>query len=158
MKMRCNWTIRVVHDVGYEEEKDRVRAELMEMENMRLYRDRGFSISKLELDYENNQAIVYVTNIYSEENVNELQGRQVDNWTIRVVHDVNYERELNLLVADLEKLRENPELNIATFSVSPEYVNILVSNLTPENQALEGTMMHGRRVYVWKTTMPPTEA
>jgi hypothetical protein len=152
-----NWTIRVVHDVGYEEEKDRVRAELMEMENMRLYRDQGYSISKLELDYESNQAIVYVTNVYNEENVNDLQGRQVGNWTIRVVHDVNYEKELNLLVADLEELRENPELNIASFTVSPKKVNILVWNLTPENQALKGTMMHGRRVYVWKTTMPPTE-
>lgn len=116
---------------------------------------RGFGISKWEFDSKNNQVIIYAFNIISENKVNDLQGKQISNWTIKVVHDVSYEKKYNLIWAELMELENDPELQIAGFDMDTEEINIWVLNRTPKNEELDGKEIHGSTIHIWVSPTPP---
>lgn len=112
------------------------------------------SIRTWELDPQNKQATVYVYSIPKENDVDAIQGKQVDGWTFTVIHDVNYEKEhekdLEQLAAELMQLqKDHPELQISSFATSATEIDMWVFNRTPENEALNGTVMHNRTVLIY---------
>ena len=90
-----------------------------------------------------------------------LNGKVINGWTINVTYDEELMREEEKIFAEIERLAEKPEMQIAgwTGGITPgtgdKKVEIFVYNLTPENQQLHGRMIDGWKVYVWKARVPP---
>lgn len=111
------------------------------------------SVRKWELDPRNKQATIYVYSVPDENDVDAVQGRQVDGWTFTVIHDLDYEKkykkELKQLGAELVQIQnDHLELQIVGFATSATEIQVWVANRTPENEALNGTVMHGRTVLI----------
>jgi len=125
-----------------------------ELEDLRRGDNRTFGISKWEFDPDKKQVVVYAYSIGSEERrvrdekgMEVLQGRESGDWTFTVLHDVDYEKERKQLVAELLQFRkDHPELEIGGFAISPTELQLWVANRTPENEVLNGTVMHNRTV------------
>ena len=90
-----------------------------------------------------------------------LKGKVINGWTMNITDDVELKREEEKLNAELERLKEKPEMQIAAWSAGWDPrtgyrdVEIYVYNLTPENQQLRGKMIDGWKVYgVWKALTP----
>ena len=92
-----------------------------------------------------------------------LNGKIIDGWTMNISEDVEFKREEEKLNAELEQLKEKPEMKIAAWSygwdprTGYKDVDIFVDNLTPENQQLNGKMIDSWKVHVWKSLLPPKE-
>ena len=86
-----------------------------------------------------------------------LNGKIIDGWTMNISEDVEFKREEEKLNAELERLKEKPEMEIGGWVISNKRVDIFVDNLTPENQQLRGKMIDGWKVHVWKSLLPPKE-
>jgi len=92
-----------------------------------------------------------------------LNGKVIDGWTINITYDAELMKEIEKRNAELERLKEIPEMQIGAWSgginprTSYKRVDIIVGNLTPENQQLHGTTIEGWEVYVWKSQVPPGE-
>lgn len=159
-KQVVGWTFHVVqeHYVPEDVEKALKKANMTpeelsgevreEMKNIVQSAEIG-SVRKWELDPRNKQATVYVYSIPEKNDIDAVQGRQVDGWIFKVIHDIEYEKELGHLGAELMQFKkDNPELQISSFATSSEEIWVWVRNLTPENEALNGTVMHDRTVLV----------
>lgn len=127
-----------------------------ELKDLRRGENRTFSISKWGFDPDNKRVVLYAYSIGSEERrvqdekgMEALQGREIGDWTLTVSHDVDYEKERKQVAAELMQFRkDHPELEILGCITSPTTIDMWVANLTPENEALNGTVMHGRTVLV----------
>jgi hypothetical protein len=92
-----------------------------------------------------------------------LHGKVIDGWTINITYDIELMEEIEKRDAELERLKEIPEMQIGAWAgvIDPrtgyKRVDIIVGNLTPENQQLHGKMIDGWEVYVWKSQVPPGE-
>ena len=84
-----------------------------------------------------------------------LNGKIIDGWTMNISEDIEFKREVEKLNAELERLKEKPEMEIAGWVISNKRVDIFVYNLTPENQQLHGKTIDGWKVHVWKSLLPP---
>jgi hypothetical protein len=115
-----------------------------------------FAVIKWEYDYENKQFIIYAIRRGNQYNVSDLQGKQIGNWTIKIIHDVDYENETDLVLADLKELKKNPDLQLGEYDIGDKEINIWVPNLTSENRALEGKVIRGRMVHIWQNLHPPS--
>ncbi len=123
-----------------------------EMENIVQSADIG-SIRKWEFDPQNKQATISVFFVPKRNDVDAVQGKQVAGWTFTVVHNLEderaYEKEREQVVAELLRFqKDHPELQISSFATSPTQIDVWVRNLTPENEALNGTTMHNRTVLI----------
>jgi hypothetical protein len=119
-----------------------------EMENIARFVEIG-GIRKWELDPLNKQATIYAYSIPEKNDVDAVQGKQVAGWTFTVIHDLEYEKERERVVAELLQFqKDHPELQISSFAVSPTEIWVWVRNLTPETEALNGTTMHNRTVLI----------
>ncbi len=93
----------------------------------------------------------------------QFNGKVISGWTINVTYDAEYRREEEKLNAELERLKEKPEMEIGGWvygiddpRIGNKRVDIFVGNLTPENQQLRGTRINGWEVYgVYKSVVPP---
>ncbi|MDK2889393.1 MAG: hypothetical protein PWR21_24 [Methanoculleus sp.] len=125
-----------------------------ELKDLQRGNNRTFSISKWGFDPDNKRVVLYAYSIGSErrrvqdeKGMEALQGREIGDWTLTVIHDVDYEKEREQLVAELLQFRkDHPELEIGAFSISPTELELWVANRTPANEVLNGTVMHGRTV------------
>lgn len=129
-----------------EELPEVLREEIEQLQ--RTYEDRKFGISRWEFDAENKLAIIHAYSIRDEKKVKAIQARQICGWTFRVVHDIDYEKERKQVAAELLQFqKDHPELEISGFIVtSPAHMEMWVRNRTPENEALNGTVMYGRTI------------
>ena len=90
-----------------------------------------------------------------------LNGKIIDGWTMNISEDVEFKREEEKLNAELKRLKEKPEMEIAgwVYGWNPrtgyKEVTIFVDNLTPENQQLNGKTIDGWKVHVYKSLLPP---
>jgi hypothetical protein len=91
----------------------------------------------------------------------QLNGTAINGWTILVIDDVELRLDVEKLNAELERLKEIPEMQIGAWSsgwdpiTGYRQVEIFVDNLTPENQQLHGTTIDGWKIYVYKSLIPP---
>ena len=130
-----------------------------EIKNIK-YPSRNFSISKWEIDSKNKQIVIYAFNIRAKDELNSLhpQGMQIGEWSFKVIHDTEYEEEMKAAAAYFQEMKKNrPELEIAGIGMSSKEVDMWVYNRTPENLALDGTVILNRTIHVYGPGYIPTE-
>lgn len=135
-------------------------AEIMsEMEH--LFLEPKIHISRWAVDTVEKRIDIFVWKLTPENE--QLNGKVINGWTINVTYDEELMREEEKIFAEVKRLEEKPEMQIAGWSmgITPgtgdKKVVIIVYNLTPENQQLHGKMIDGWKVYVWKSQVPPGE-
>ena len=85
----------------------------------------------------------------------QLHGKIINGWTMNITEDVELKKEEEKLIAELERLKEKPEMEIGAWSygwdprTGYKEVTIFVDNLTPENQQLNGKTIDGWKVHVY---------
>lgn len=131
----------------------------------RISQNNQFSIHKWEFDPTNrNQVFLYVSDIRNTSIFEEYQGKQVGNYTIRLIHDTEFETSRSEVELYLNQLMKNPDYQIATFSMvtdttvnPPEYnVELWCYKTTPENQKLDHMIIKGWKILVFPAApLPP---
>lgn len=92
-----------------------------------------------------------------------LNGKVIDGWTINITFDAELMKEEEKINAEIERLAEMPEMQIAGWSVGitpgtgDKKVEIFVYSLTPENQELDGKTIDGWTIHVYESLTPPKE-
>lgn len=119
-----------------------------EIETIKMSYDYTFGISKWDFDFKNNQVVIYAFDIHDEKQVKDLQNTKINKWTFKVVHDVDTENERKQAWAEAMELEKNPELQIGGVDLGRDEITMWVFNLTPENQALDGKVIHGRTIHI----------
>jgi hypothetical protein len=129
-----------------------------ELDNLK--EEKSFTVIRWESDATNRTIVLYVVEM-SKEQLNTLQEKKIDNWTVTAVPDTEYITRMEAARSELMRLEQDPKMQIAGFSmeVGPgeNNVNMWVYNRTPENQELNGKEIHGWTVHVW-VALTPTEA
>ena len=135
-------------------------AEIMsEMEH--LFLEPKIHISRWAVDTVEKRIDIFVWKLTPENE--RLHGKIVDGWTINITYDAEFKRELEKLDAEMERLKKIPEMQVGAWAwgINPRTgykdVDIIVGNLTPENQQLHGKTIDGWEVHVWKSQVPPGE-
>ena len=126
----------------------------------RIDREKGFVITKREVDEDQKNITLY--EIYmNDDQIAELQGKEIGDWTISVIPDTEYMDEIEAVWAEVMEMKKNSELQISgsSFTVNPDLkeIELWVSNRTPENQALEGKMIDEWTIHVYGPGYIPTE-
>ena len=102
-------------------EPDRIPEDLKEVwDTIRLHRN--FTICRWEFDSQEKQAFLYVIDIRDENDVRDLQGVRINNWTIQVFYDAEYEKERNLAWEAFMNIEKDPGLDIAAFDMGSDEV------------------------------------
>lgn len=117
-------------------------------------------ISRWSVDTAEKRIDIFVWKLTPENE--QLHGKVINGWTINITYDAELMKEIEKRNAELERLKEIPEMQIAAWSggINPRTgykdVEIFVYNLTPENQQLRGKMIDGWKVRgVYKSLVPP---
>jgi hypothetical protein len=110
-------------------------------------------VNRLEIDEDQKNVILY--EIYMDDKqIAELQGRTIGGWTIVVKPDTEYLAEKEQAWAVFMEMEKDPALQISTFDMSSKEVYLWVYNLTPENEALDGTIILNRTVHIVNSPTP----
>ena len=93
--------------------------------------------------------------------ISELQSKQLRGWKVIVLPDIDYLDEMKTAEAEVIELgKDHPELKIVGSSMvsGDKEIEIWVSGSSPENEALEGKVIHGWTIHIYVcSTPPPTE-
>jgi PKD repeat protein len=125
-----------------------------------------FSISKWEFDPTTEELIVYTYDIGNPLAINDLQKKPVGKYSIRVIHDAEFEKNRAEVQQQLVQLQKTPDYQIAwiamhtdTINDPPEnYVELWVYKSTPENKKLDSTVIKGWKIFVLPVSQLPPEA
>jgi len=110
-------------------------------------------VNRWEIDEDQKNVTLY--EIYMNDNqIAELQGKTIGGWTIVVEPDTEYLAEKEQAWAVFMEMEKDPALQISTFDMSSKEVYFWVYNLTPENEALDGTIILNRTVHIVKSPAP----
>jgi len=137
---------------------------LEQLKNLNLqYHD--FAINKWGIDPNTNEIILYMNNIRNQSQIDDLQGTHICNYTIRIIHDTEFEKIRDEVYNNLTLLRKDSRYQINTINMgtnafgisdSPRYyAEVWVNELTPENQKLDNTMIQGWRIQILKPSFDP---
>jgi|WetSurMetagenome_2_1015567.scaffolds.fasta_scaffold43469_3 hypothetical protein len=126
--------------------------------------DPSIFVTEWELNSTNNVVTLYAIYISNESGIKELQGKKTGNFTIFIVHDTEFEKNMADVQQQLIQLRKNPDYHIAatpmildTFNDPPQnYIELLVDEITPENRKLNNTEIKGWKIFVRTLSPPPT--
>lgn len=115
-----------------------------------------FGISKWGVDPNNQQLIIYVYNIQDQNEIDNLQNKKIGNWTISIIHDLEIEIENKEIYAELKRMENNSDLQVAGVEMTPadKKITMWVSKSTPENQKLNGAVIKGWTVEVYLADSP----
>ncbi|HDS45129.1 MAG TPA: hypothetical protein ENN68_03395 [Methanomicrobia archaeon] len=125
----------------------------------RLFLEPKIHISRWSVETEEKRVNIFVWKLTPENG--QLNDTVIDGWTILVIDDMELRRDVEKLNAELERLKEIPEMQIGAWSygwnprTGYKHVEIIVGNLTPENQQLNGKMIDGWEAHVYKSLIPP---
>ena len=128
-----------------------------EMEH--LFLEPKIHISRWGVDTAEKRVDIFVWKLTPENE--QLNGTVIDGWTINITYDAEFKMELEKLDAEMERLKKIPEMQIGAWAwgINPRTgykdVEIIVGNLTPENQQLNGKMIDGWEAHVYKSLIPP---
>lgn len=132
-----------------------------------IYRiDPSIFVTKWELNSSNNDVNLYAIAIHNESEIKGLQGRKNGRFSIYIIRDTKFEKDMTDVQEQLIQLRKNPDYKIATtamildtFHDPPQnYIDIYVDEITPENKKLDNTVMQGWKTIVHVLSSPPTPA
>jgi len=127
-----------------------------EMYRIRFTLSQKFDVSRWEIDPSKKQVIFHIFHVRDQKEIDNLQGEKIENWTILITHDSEFEQEYDSLSDELKILKKKPELKILAIDlqtdpwvVPPEKsIVIWVANQTPENLQLDKTNLRGWNISV----------
>jgi hypothetical protein len=126
---------------------------------------RNFTLDKWEFNpVHSNEINLYAHDIHSQGAVEDLQGIQVGNYTIRIIQDIEFETTRAEVGAYLSQLRKNPDSQIAWIGMVTDrindppgnYVELWVYGSTPENKKLDNMMIQGWKIKVYPVSPIPS--
>lgn len=118
--------------------------------------DRSFTINNWEFDPAKKELIVYVHDIKNKNAYDKLDGRFNSNYSVRIVHDTEFEEIREDVEQQLVDLRQNPNYQIAWIGtvtdtngdVPRKSVELWVYKSTPENEKIDNTVIQGWIIHV----------
>jgi len=145
------------------EDTTKALKKLPSLELQKEFQDLGsqYSIgfSKWEFNPEKKEITLYFYSFgtYNENGINRLQGKQIGNYTIRVIHDIEFETTKTEVYEQLSQFRKNPEYQISHISMETNafgdppgnYAELWVYKSTPENKKLDNTVIQGWKIQVY---------
>jgi len=125
----------------------------------------GLSVSRWDVYPEKKLIIINVYEKQSDEQISAIQNKQIDNWTIKIQYDEAFHDRMINVKNELLALKNDPVYRIAYYEIeeSPSYESpriwIVVFELTPENQKLNGTKIQGWEIVkVGEVVRPPSQS
>jgi len=83
-----------------------------------------FTINKWEFDpVKRDEIIFYVHDIRNESSIEDLQGKQIGNYTLKIIHDTEFETTRSEVNAYLNELGKNPDYQIAWIAMHIDTIN-----------------------------------
>jgi hypothetical protein len=128
-------------------------------------RHKDFGIHKWEYGSNTDEITLYAYGIKNESVIENLQGTRVNNYSIRIIHDTEFERKQHELVQKLNLIQQDSRYQIDHFYtvVDPfgnhsEYtIELWVVALTPENKRLDNTIINGWKIVVYPMSPLPSD-
>jgi hypothetical protein len=126
-------------------------------------RDVVFSVNKWEFDpVKKDTIILYTYDIRNKSLIENLQGKQIRNYTLRIIHDIEFETTRKDVSDYLYDLRKNPDYQVNSVYMVTDRINyppgnnaeVWVYNSTPENMKLDKTMIKGWKISVYPAFSP----
>lgn len=126
-----------------------------------------FTVNKWEFDPVKRSTInLYSHDIRNATLIKDLQGKQIGNYTIYIIHDTEFEAIREEVRVYLNELRKNPDYQINSISMvtdrihdPPEnYAELWCYDSTPENKKLDNTRIKGWKILVYPVSPPPHTA
>lgn len=154
-----NSTIAPTSNLASEEQ---INSELLEqLRTFSMHQD--FGINTWEFGPDTNQITLFVNDIRNDSQIEILQGTHIGNYTIRIIHDTEFEKIRNDVLTNLTQLQKDSRYHINTinmgtapFSSPPGYfTEVWVDELTPENKKLDNSMIQGWRIKILKPSFDP---
>jgi hypothetical protein len=131
-----------------------------------LFIDNSIPLNKWEFNSTNNNVInLYAYDIRNKSEISGLQGKQIGNYTIFVIHDIEFETTRSEVEEYLRDLMSNPDYQIATFGIGVNhlvdpteyFVDLWCYSSTSENKKLDKTVIKGWKIIVRPMAPPPTQ-
>lgn len=124
----------------------------------RLNREKPFAINKWEIDENKKNITLYVIGMTTAQ-INELQNKQVGEWTLTAVPDTEMMKEEEIVRAEMNKLERDPGMQLATYSMAVGNGRIelfvYLFNYTPKNREFLKNGLRGWKVDGGPVATPP---
>ena len=123
-----------------------------------------FTINKWEFDpVKRDEIIFYAYDIRNESSIENLQGKQIGNYTLKIIHDTEFETTRSEVNEYLNGLGKNPDYQINSISMVTDRINdppenhaeLWVYKSTPENKKLDNAVIKGWKILVYPVSSPP---
>lgn len=159
-------TVPTKSTIQYSTPEKTASPELLKQLKRLIIRNNDFGIHKWEFGPNTDEIILYVYAIKNESIIESLTGTKINNYTIRIIHDTEFEKNQRNLVQKLTLLQQDPGYQIDHFYtvVDPfgnhpeDTIELWVVASTPENMKLDNTEMDGWKVRVYPMTPLPSES
>ncbi|OPX63851.1 MULTISPECIES: hypothetical protein [unclassified Methanoregula] len=130
------------------------------------FKNRFLFVHKWKFGPNPDEITLYAYAIKNESQIESLQGTRVQNYSIRIVRDTEFEKNQRNLTQKLTLLQQDPGYQIDHFYtvVDPfgnhpeDTIELWVVASTPENRKLDNTEMDGWKVRVYPMTPLPAES
>lgn len=124
----------------------------------------SLGFSKWDFDPIKNEITLYDYPTFNEKVVNDLQGKKIDNYTIRILHDTEFIVTQEEVYKQLWRLHKDPAYQLARIAMVTDafgdpggnYAELWVYNSTPENTKLDNTMVQGWTILVYPMAILPS--
>ena len=128
-----------------------------ECENIR---GNNLIVSRWEIDLVNKTFLVYTYTKTDPDVVRTIEEKSVNNWTIEIIYDTEFVDRMNNVSSEIHN---NPGMKVSGIQWSidgcqnpPVYEALIyVSEYTPENQRLNGTVIDGWKFSVYRAASYP---
>ena len=122
-----------------------------------------FTISKWEFDPTLKELIVYAYDISNTRATGNFRREDVDNYSIRVIHDTEFEKNRTNVRQQLAALKKNPDYQISWIIMNEKPLNdqsensveLWVHKSTPENKKLDNAVIDGWKILVYPVSPLP---
>jgi len=120
-------------------------------------RSDSFTLNKWELDPIDHEITFYVFDILDEREIDEFEGKNLDKYSVHIIHDTEFEEVRNNVSQQLVKYMDDPEYQIAHIGMSTNRISdppennaeLWVYKSTPENMKLDNLVINGWTINVY---------
>ena len=134
----------VIENMTFDALNETINVELKQIELMHM-------VTKWELNDEQKDIIIYEVGM-NDDQIAKLEDKTICGWNISVQSDIDYINEKEAATAEIMELKKDPELQISGFMSAADReektVIVWVYNRTPENEALDGKVIHGWKILI----------
>ena len=113
-----------------------------------------------------NQIILFIYDIHNESRITEIDGKEIGNYSIKVIRDTPFENTRGSVEGQLLMLKKDPAYHISWIGMVTDpsldpigmRAEVWVDKSTQENQRLDNTMIEGWKIRVYPMAPLPTDA